>query len=471
MARSAIHSRLAEQVRWQCPTVSQGAVDQRQLRIANAPVGATPFSFMVMGDTDAGVSPDGDFSSFSTAFAEQLTQRLGESRLLLHTGDVTYPVGSYQNYLDCFLRPYQSLLSQIPGSPGYQSESVVFDRPLLPVPGNHDYAQSGSQLWQGFLRAVCDRLRPLGIDLGHYGGQGGEAYGQTFLDDLKKLSPEQLTAHLVENYSAAIASPLLPDGTKSDLKYCLNYRPGQFTRLPNRYYSFHYGGVDFFALDSNTWNQDPAAEGFDYQQLAWLEQALTQSWQTPDTVARIVYLHHSPYTTEASRWQQPETLWVRQHLQTVLNRVATALCLQHPPLVNLVISGHAHCLEHLRTTDTGHADAYTDWLVCGGSGANLRRQREAGADILGKVFNQGKSHTSVVAKSQLYVGLHGRSYRKQQFHSFLQVNVRPSQQQKLLVCPFVVSQERDGWQTTALKPIKVGRLHSEQFATIREKAS
>lgn len=471
MARSTIHSRLSEQVRWQCPTMRQGAVDQTQLRIADAPVGATPFSFMVMGDTDAGISPHANLSTFSVAFAEQLMQHLGESRFLLHTGDVTYPVGSYQNYLEGFLRPYQSLLSVLPESPSYRSESVVFNRPLLPVPGNHDYAECGSKLWQGFLRAVYDHLRHLGIDLGHYGGQGGEAYEQTFLDDLKKLSPKQLTAHLAKNYSAVIANTLLPDGTKSDLKYCLSYQPTQFTRLPNRYYSFHYGGVDFFALDSNTWNQDSAAKGFDYQQLAWLEQALIQSWQTPDTVARIIYLHHSPYTTEASRWHQPETSWVRRHLQAVLDRVATELSLQHSPLVDLVISGHAHCLEHLRTTHTGHADAYTDWLVCGGSGAHLRRQREAGADLLGKVFNQGKSRTGVVAKSQMYAGLHGRSYRKKQFHSFLRIEVQPDQRQKLLVCPYVVSQESDGWLTKALKPIKVGRLHSEQFSVVREKVS
>ena len=36
---------------------------------------------------------------------------------------------------------------------------------------------------------------------------------------------------------------------------CLNYQSGKFTRLPNRYYTFHYGGIDFFALDSNTFNQ------------------------------------------------------------------------------------------------------------------------------------------------------------------------------------------------------------------------
>lgn len=491
MAKSTLHSRLSGQVQWQHPKLnqklSQSAIDQTQLVIADAPTEPVPFSFVVMGDTDAGQPTQAGLSAFSTAFAEQLTQHLGESRFLLHTGDVTYPIGSYQNYLNGFLRPYQSLLSNIPSSPSYRSESVVFKRPLLPVPGNHDYAEPDFRFWQMAIRVVCDRLRHLGIDLGNYGGQGGEAYGQTFLDDLKKLSPKQLTTHLATHYSAVIANTLSPDGIKSDLRYGLSYQPGEFTRLPNRYYRFRYGGVDFFALDSNTWNQDSAAEGFDHQQLSWLEQALIQSWQTPDTASRIIYLHHSPYTTEASRWQQPETLWVRQHLQAVLGRVAIELSKigertdsgdradlpvrQHNSLVDLVISGHAHCLEHLRTTDTGHADAYTDWLVCGGSGADVRRQREAGGDILGRVFSQGKSHASVVAKSQLYAGLQGRNYKKKPFHSFLRIEVQPNQPQKLLVCPFVVSEESDGWQTKALKPIRVGRLHAEPFSVIREKAS
>ena len=41
---------------------------------------------------------------------------------------------------------------------------------------------------------------------------------------------------------------------KSHTGVCLRYQPGNLTRLPNRYYTFRYGGIDFFALDSNTFN-------------------------------------------------------------------------------------------------------------------------------------------------------------------------------------------------------------------------
>ncbi|MEL6815719.1 MAG: metallophosphoesterase [Cyanobacteria bacterium J06598_3] len=406
---------LAKQVQWRHPTLVNSNIDQTQLAISDAPTDGTAFSFIVMGDTDAGAlnaaantaanktAPSN--STFSHAFAQQLMAQVGDSRFLLHTGDVTYPMGTYQNYRSGFLEPYQALLARRLKGPNYNSRSVIFNRPVLPVPGNHDYAdlRGFARTRQRFLRAACDRLRQFfNLDFGHYGGHGGEAYGQTFLDTLVTLSPEQLKHHLSAHYSAlaqwpqqntqALTPPLPTDDNPA---YCLNYQPSEFTRLPNRYYRFRYGGVDFFALDSNTWNTASDHKDFDHEQLAWLEKSLIASWQTPGTVGRILYLHHSPYTTESTRWQQAETLWVRRHLRSVLDRVqaACAHCPPTAPLVDIVISGHAHCLEHVRTTDTGHADAHLDWIVCGGSGLSLRQQRNAETpDILEKLSARS-SHT------------------------------------------------------------------------------
>ena len=463
---------LDHQVQWQHPKVISGEIDQTRLAIANSPTEAESFSFLVMGDTDAGTLATADVNSFADAFPQQLLQQLGDSRFLLHTGDVTYPTGSYQNYLEGFLRPYRSLLSHLPDSPAYSSDDVVFNRPLLPVLGNHDYASlpRGFWGWQSVRRkivhAVCDRLRQMGLDCGHYGGEGGEAYGQTFLDDLAQLSSDQLTTHLANHYSVQ-----MPQSSSCPSSYCLNYQPSQFTRLPNRYYCFRYGGVDFFALDSNTWNKDDRTADFDSEQLAWLEKNLVASYQTPDTVGRIIYLHHSPYTTEESRWQKPETLWVRRHLRSLLDRVAAAVKPpgarqenSQKPLVDLVISGHAHCLEHVQTTQTGHADANMDWIVCGGSGASLRRQRKAGVDILERITNAGRSHTDIVAKSRLYVSAQsmsaqdistqGRRYQ-QSAHSFLKIDVRPGQQQPFVVRPCTVVRQADSWQTQELSPLVI----------------
>ncbi len=463
-----------------------------ELAIADAPSEAVPFSFMVIGDTDAGdprkaaSASATSAKSFSEGFGEQILQQSEGSCFMLHTGDVTYPIGSYQHYFNGFLKPYRALLSHLPARADYDGRAVVFNQALLPVPGNHDYADlpRWARWRQGMLRAVCDRLRQsLNWDLGHYGGYGGEAYAKTFLDNLTDLPADRLAAHLAMHYSSVtnlVTSPAAQDNPLSAAP-CLSYRPGQFTRLPNRYYHFRYGGVDFFALDSNTWKTSAETAGFDHDQLDWLVQQLVDSWHRPRTVGRIIYLHHSPYTTEESRWQQAETLWVRRHLRQVLARVAAAVQRPDPensPWVDLIFSGHAHCLEHLYTADTGYADAHLNWVVCGGSGANIRRQRPVDSnDILENMKASGSSHAfgaherrypKVVARSQCFIGSHGQGRKKQRFHSFIRVDVRPQQRQKFTVIPFAVTQSKAGFLTHAIAPLKISNPHPETLLNTRQ---
>ena len=464
--------------------IGRDTIDFTRLSIATALAPTTSFSVVVIGDTDAGLANAQLPHGACAELAEQMLQKANpsENALLLHTGDLTYPIGSYENYLSGFLQPYGSLLSQVPKSPAELGRDVVFNQPFLPVPGNHDYGQiRRGRFMHRLLRAFCDRLRQVGIDLGHYGGEGGEAYTSVFLDSLEDLTEPALKQHLVNHYSAPVAS--CSDETATS-RYCLNYHPGQFTRLPNRYYQFRYAGVDFFALDSNTWNTPSDAENFDYQQLEWLEQALVASWQadTADngdrTVARIVYLHHSPYTTEESRWQQPETLWVRRHLRSVLDRVAAVIsgknCTdgsdQISP-IDLVVSGHAHCMEHIKTADTGHADSHLDWIVCGGSGMGIRRQRKAGADILETIVDSGHKRTSIVASSRLYAGAHGHGQKKQNFHSFIQIKIQPESKNKITILPFVVQHQASTWHTRALSPITIEAKNAQQSVDIPNKAA
>lgn len=453
-------------------------IPSKRLSIADAPTEAVPFSFVVLGDTDAGAAGGRTNPGFAQAFAQQVIEVLGDCRLdcrfLLHTGDVTYPTGSYENYLHGFLQPYRALLQTLPSSPAYSAESIVFNKPLLPVPGNHDYARSVVGMrgaWARLVRGMCDRLRQtLGIDLGHYGGEGGEAYSKTFLDALSPLN----------------ASSIRPEDQQSGI----HYRPGQFTRLPNRYYCFRYGGVDFFALDSNTWNCSAKDARFDSEQLVWLERELIRSWQMPGTVGRVIYLHHSPYTTEISRWQQPETLWVRRHLRRVFDKVAAAVQnlpqavvrsetaqsrvvrgqtgrreanqKERPsPIVDIVLSGHAHCLEHVRTNDTGYADAYVDWIVCGGSGADVRAQRKSDTnEILGTVSRQGRQYPGIVAESLFYAGAKRERGRQRHFHSFIRIDVNQKRRHPFRVVPFIVSQVHEaaagGWQVRQASSFRLG---------------
>ena len=79
------------------------------------------------------------------------------------------------------------------------------------------------------------------LDVGWHGSDQGDAYARAFLDYLANIRDNaRLERHLDANYTL-----------KHRGDSCLNYQSGKFTRLPNRYYTFHYGGIDFFCPDSN----------------------------------------------------------------------------------------------------------------------------------------------------------------------------------------------------------------------------
>ena len=104
--------------------------------------------------------------------------------------------------------------------------------------------------------------------------------------------------------------------------------------------------------------------------------------------------------TEATKWFQGQTLAVRHHLRNVLDAVQTEVgdLAQGQPLLNLVLCGHAHCFEYLRTEDTGHGDAHIPWVICGGSGYSLRRQRPEGPELREPMDGQER----LVATSKLF---------------------------------------------------------------------
>jgi hypothetical protein len=123
---------------------------------------------------------------------------------------------------------------------------MVFNRPFLPVLGNHDYYDL--PIAYGVLSQLLRPLRQafryqIDLDVGWHGSYQGDAYARAFLDYLKDIPESELQQHLKRHYTV-----------QTSTGKGLNYQPGTFTRLPNRYYRFRYGGIDFFALDSNTFN-------------------------------------------------------------------------------------------------------------------------------------------------------------------------------------------------------------------------
>ncbi|PMB17124.1 metallophosphoesterase, partial [Fischerella thermalis CCMEE 5319] len=445
--------------------------------------------------------------------AELMLPHRQECRFMLHTGDVIYLVGSSEYYQKNFIEPYREFICGGEQPQRIAYDQMVFQFPILPVPGNHDYYDL--PLAFGLVSLATLPIRKiftskLDFDVGWHGSRQGDAYARAFLDYLKAfILPSDLARHLEKHYTA-----------KTETGRCLRYEPGSFTRLPNRYYTFRYGGIDFFALDSNTFN-DPlplpatkqgeadrkilekrrvemeqqkqeimqtltqlntndAAEAelfddlqvklsqieeivvdidkqlaadhktvVDTEQLDWLKQRLIESWHSKEVRGRVIYFHHPPYVTEATKWDQGQTLAVRDRLRDVLDGVAAEVgsLAKGRPLVDLVLNGHAHCLEYLQTMDTGHADSNINWIVCGGSGYSLRRQRTEGTDLL--------EEQKLVARSHLFVGRTGQGSQKRRPYSCLRIDVKDGCPPKFIIRPLVVERYQRQWRDREVQPFTI----------------
>lgn len=500
--------KMKQRVRWLHPTIVEWGIDQTRMVLDDGIEDSPEFSFLAIGDTGSG--PHHSHNP-QRQIAELMLPHHDSCRFLLHTGDVIYLVGSSEYYEENFIKPYKEFLVGGEQPEDISYDKMVFQKPFLPVPGNHDYydlpflfgliAQASLP-----LRRLL-RLR-LDLNIGWHGSSQGNAYARAFLDYLLALEDKgELSHHLDCHYTA-----------KTDTGRCLRYKPGQFTRLPNRYYTFRRGGIDFFALDSSTFNAPlplPATqEGIAYrheletrlreveqekqkiletsaslnpeqpddeeilddyttkleqldevkldiekqltasetthtdtEQLDWLQQRLIESWNTQEVRGRVLYFHHPPYVTEATKWYQGQTLAVRYRLRRVLDAVQSAVGKQAAgrPLVDLVLNGHAHCLEYLRTGDTGHADSYTNWIVCGGSGYSLRRQKAEGAELMERFPEAEGGDTRSVAKSMLFVGRYGRGSKKRKPYSFVRIDVQDGNPPKFKVRPFIAERFRHNW--------------------------
>ncbi|MDB9378091.1 metallophosphoesterase family protein, partial [Nodularia sphaerocarpa] len=373
-------SKMQERVKWQDPLILERGIDQTRLILADDDTNNRDFSFLVVGDSGTG-SHRGH--NPQRQVAKQMLPHHSECSFMLHTGDVIYLVGSSEYYQQNFIRPYREFLVGGEDPEKIDYDQMVFNLPILPVPGNHDYYDLPVILsLLSFTTLPIRRLlrSKLDLDVGLHGSGKGSAYAKAFLDYLKALElPGELAQHLDNYYTA-----------QTDTGRCLNYQPGRFTRLPNRYYTFCYRGIDFFALDSNTFNEpapipqtragreqrrslekrrqefeqeklqimeisaqlnpeNPSdAEKLDdlqgqisqieelivdiekqlntdknavtdIEQLEWLKQRLIKSWESADIRGRVVYFHHPPYVTEATKWQQAQTLAVRDRLRGVLD--------------------------------------------------------------------------------------------------------------------------------------------------------
>ncbi len=497
---------MKRRVRWQESYLVDRNIDQTRLVIDDDHVENPEFSFFVIGDSGTGRhrrhSPQREITQLL------LKQQDHHPRFILHTGDVVYLTGSPSYYPQNFIKPYREF---IVGGDRYKQVSydqMVFNLPFLTTLGNHDYYNL--PLFYGVIAQLTWPIRHLlkskiDFDVSWRGSGTGDAYAKAFLDYLRHYNPGDLERHLDQHYTE-----------ETSTGRCLRYQPSQFTRLPNRYYTFRYGGIDFFALDSNTFNAPiPLSESqntaeqrrqflqrlrdlekqkqelivesdqlnpdhpeeadkiddnqakieqidemefdlqkrlktglesdFDSEQLQWLQERLIDSWKTPEVRGRVLFFHHPPYVTEATKWEQAQTLAIRYHLRQVLNAVAQNIdySSKNQPIVDLVLNGHAHCLEHICTGDTGHADSHLNWIVCGGSGYSLRRQKPEGPELYEEIENEQNSR--LVAKSKLFLGRHGQGSDKRRPYSGLRIDVREGQPPQFFIQPLVAEWFNSEW--------------------------
>jgi hypothetical protein len=200
---------------------------------------ASGWEFLALGDTgDAeaagpGLSPQDAVAQQMARDAIVTGEANGRARMIVHTGDVIYMTGERRLYERNFRRPYAPFLT-----PGSTIDDFTFRLPFLPVPGNHDYYDLGGwarwvariPLLAPGLRALAHRVFSFSLPQG--GSDMGRAYMEAFVDR------DRLNGN-------------------GDATVPLAYEPGARTRVPNRYYQFTTGGVDFFALDSNTLDAPP----------------------------------------------------------------------------------------------------------------------------------------------------------------------------------------------------------------------
>ena len=187
--------KMKQRVRWQHSSILQQGIDQTCMVIDDGNSDSPEFSFMVIGDTGT-KSHSGHHPQREVA--KMMLNHGDDCRFVLHTGDVIYMVGSREYYPANFIEPYREFLVGGNQPQDITYDQMVFQLPILPVLGNHDYYDVPLlyRLLTGLTLPLRRVFRYKDIEIGWHGSNQGDAYARAFLDYLAEVSPAELEQHL-----------------------------------------------------------------------------------------------------------------------------------------------------------------------------------------------------------------------------------------------------------------------------------
>ena len=167
------------------------------------------------------------------------------------------------------------------------------------------------------------------------------------------------------------------DHKRGDISAYLNYfnLPGVGTSTSDneRYYDFVQGPVHFFAINS-TKETEPDGITKASKQAQWLKEQLALS----KAVWKIVYFHHSPYSSSAKHGSNPTLQWDFEDWG------ATA-----------VLTGHDHLYERILRDDNGDG-IELPYFVVGLGGVRSLYKFSDQATVEGSQFQYNKSHGALI---------------------------------------------------------------------------
>ena len=441
-------------------------------------------SFLAIGDSGAG----GKNKHMKFRVTEEMNKATGVD-LILHLGDVVYLSGSKEGYQDRFIKPFGHWLTD-PKNCNYKN--MIFNKPLLPIYGNHDYYD--------FLKSTSILGKVVGKFIGAIGtgSRNGRVFEEAFIVNNESEISTSLPyipgkqTRIPNRYYWFTQGPCaffaLDSNTldrveevskekrkliKKELKILKKDNQSdqeklkRFKRLEEKNVLTDKLKDQFEDLLDEVLDQEKKImllekrkkadkDDYDSAQLSWLKRVL----QHPDVQGKwkIVYMHHSMYSSESGHTDDGATGGLRENLRKIFidNNV------------NLVLSGHSHCFEwpmrapafdHVSEEEKARAmkERNICYIVSGGGGKGLR-ESVFEENRLDKKVRKKQDRFLGVAESKAYTAKFGNEQSQGDFNDVYNYLRIEADEDSLKVIPNGVIDKND--QPFLLKPI-VTKVFSE----------